>query len=210
MNTIDNDLLETFVKEAKSLFDRGYVTGSAGNMSALLSDGSVVATPSGSSFGNLDINKLSIVDIDGNIISGPKPTKEIKFHLEIYKNNKSSKAVVHLHSTYCTALSCIENLPKDNVLKAFTPYVVMKMGEIPLINYYKPGSELIAQDIATLAHNHKAFLLANHGPITTGSSIKSAINNMEEFESTAKVFFILKSANVPIKYLTDNELKELL
>lgn len=209
MQDCDLNLIDSFVQSAKSLYDRGLVTGSAGNMSAMLSDGSIVATPSGSSFGALDKNNLSIVDINGNLLSGPKATKEIKFHLEIYRKNAKVKAVVHLHSTYCTALSCMKDLCKENVIKPFTPYLVMKMGDIPLIPYYKPGSEHIAEDIAKLASNHIAFLLANHGPVTAGSSLKEAVNNMEEFEATSKVYFTLKTSGVPINYLTEDEVLQL-
>lgn len=198
-----------FVAAAASLFARGYATGAAGNMSQVLPDGTVLATPTGSSMGKLDPERLSIVTMDGELISGDKATKEVAFHLAIYKANPSLKAVVHLHSCYCTALSCLKDLDKNNVIKPFTPYVVMRMGDVPLIPYYKPGSSEIARDLSEIAGNHKAFLLANHGPITCGATLTEAVNNAEELEATAKLYFVLGQDRERIAYLSEEQVSAL-
>lgn len=200
---------DEFVAAAASLFTRGYATGAAGNMSQVLPDGTVLATPTGSSMGKLDKERLSIVTMDGELICGDKPTKEVAFHLAIYKANPSLKAVVHLHSCYCTALSCLNDLDKENVIKPFTPYVVMRMGDVPLVPYYKPGSAEIAQDLSILAPNHKAFLLANHGPITCGANLTEAVNNAEELEATAKLYFVLNQDRNRIAYLSQEQVAAL-
>lgn len=79
------------------------------------------------------------MDPQGEWLSGDKPSKEVRFHLALYRNNPCCKAVVHLHSTWSTALSCLEGLDPQNVIRPFTPYVVMRMGDIPLVPYYRPG-----------------------------------------------------------------------
>ena len=128
------------------------------------------------------------------------------FHLAVYENSDAN-AVIHLHSTFLTALSCLKDLDPENVLRPVTPYVVMKAGEIPLIPYYKPGSVMIAKDIAKVADDHRAFLLANHGVVVTGSSIEHALQIFEELEESAKLFFILKGMN--IRYLDSKDISEL-
>lgn len=203
------ELICEFVEVGKTLYDRGYATGSAGNMSVLLPDNTVAATPTGSCLGKLDPNNLSIVDMDGNLLSGPKATKEVLFHLALYKNNPDHKAVVHLHCSYCTAYSCISGLNKDSVFKPITPYLVMRMGDVPLISYYKPGSPNLTKDIGALANKHNAFLMANHGMITCGQSLNEALCNVEELEASCKLYFILRGTNEPIKYLTADEINEL-
>jgi ribulose-5-phosphate 4-epimerase/fuculose-1-phosphate aldolase len=80
-----------------SLFSRGYATGGSGNMSLKLPDGNILATPTGSSFGRLVADELSVVDMSGNHLWGKKPSKEVAFHLSLYKGNQDCKAVVHLH-----------------------------------------------------------------------------------------------------------------
>ncbi|MFV7360751.1 aldolase [Citrobacter portucalensis] len=198
---------EEMVRLGASFFQRGYATGSAGNLSLLLEDGTLLATPTGSCLGELNASRLSRVSLDGDWISGDKPSKEISFHRALYQNNPECKAVVHLHCNYLTALSCLENLDTRNAIKPFTPYVVMRVGEIPVVPYYRPGDIRLAEDLAVLAPHYRAFLLANHGPVVTGSSLREAANNTEEMEDVAKLIFTL--GNRPIRYLTDAQISEL-
>ncbi|GKW03710.1 3-oxo-tetronate 4-phosphate decarboxylase [Pectobacterium versatile] len=198
---------EEMVKLGASFFQRGYATGSAGNLSLLLDDGTLLATPTGSCLGELDAERLSKVSMSGEWISGDKPSKEVSFHLSIYRNDPECKAIVHLHSTYLTALSCLEGLDTQDAIKPFTPYVVMRVGKVPVVPYYRPGDARLGEDLAKLASRYKAFLLANHGPVVTGKDLRAAADNMEELEETAKLIFILGDRK--IRYLTADEITEL-
>lgn len=203
----DMKLRQQVVTLARSMFERGYATGGAGNLSVRLPNGHFLATPTGSSFGRLVAEELSVVDIDGTLISGKKASKEVAFHLAIYRNNPACNAIVHLHSTYLTALSCLENLDHDNAIKPFTPYYVMRIGKLPVIPYFRPGHPQIAEELAKRAGDYRAFLLANHGPVVTGSDLIDAVDNVEELEETAKLLFLLK--NQTTRYLTDTEVSDL-
>lgn len=130
---------EDMVKLGASFFQRGYATGSAGNLSLKLADGTLLATPTGSCLGELNAERLSKVSLEGEWISGDKPSKEISFHRAIYLNNSECEAVVHLHCLYLTALSCLRGLDCRNAIKPFTPYVVMRVGDVPVVPYYRPG-----------------------------------------------------------------------
>ncbi|MCT8535003.1 aldolase [Glaesserella parasuis] len=195
------------VELAKSLFDRGYTVGGAGNLSVKLDDNRVLVTPTGSSLGRLEVNRLSVLDMNGNLIEGDKPSKESVFHLALYQANPQCKAVVHLHSTYLTALSCLQGIDTTNAMRAFTPYYVMRVGQLPVIPYYKPGDTNIARELSERALQAKAFLLANHGVVVTGNSLVDAVDNTEELEETAKLYFILQGKN--IRYLSESEVKDL-
>lgn len=203
----EQQLRGQMVTLARSMFERGYATGGAGNLSIKLPNGHFLATPTGSSFGRLVAEELSVVDIDGNHISGKKPSKEAEFHLAIYRNNPVCNAIVHLHSTYLTALSCLEGLDRNNAIKAFTPYFVMRIGELPVIPYLRPGDPQIAEELAKRAGDYRAFLLANHGPVVTGTDFIDAVDNAEELEETAKLAFLLKDRE--IRYLTNEEVSDL-
>lgn len=195
------------VELAKSLFDRGYTVGGAGNLSVKLDDNRVLVTPTGSSLGRLEVNRLSVLDMKGNLIEGDKPSKESVFHLALYQANPQCKAIVHLHSTYLTALSCLEGIDTTNAMRAFTPYYVMRVGQLPVIPYYKPGDINIARELSERALQAKAFLLANHGVVVTGNSLVDAVDNTEELEETAKLYFILQGKS--IRYLSESEVKDL-
>ena len=204
---MEREIRQQLVHYGASFYQRCYSVGSAGNMSVRLSDGTILASPTNSSLGQLDANRLSKVSIEGNQISGDKMSKEIPFHLALYRKRPDIHSVVHLHSPYLTALSCLKELDEHNVIHAFTPYYVMKVGHMPLIPYFKPGSQKIADALSEKAHLSNAFLLRNHGPVVIGKTLKEAVHAMEELEETAKLVFILK--NSPVRYLTDNEITEL-
>lgn len=198
---------QEMVQLGASFFQRGYATGSAGNLSLLLEDGNLLATPTGSCLGELQADRLSKVTMQGEWISGDKPSKEVAFHRALYLNNPACKAVVHLHSHYLTALSCLNDLDSENCIRPFTPYVVMRVGDVPVVPYYKPGDDRLAEDLAQLAPRYNAFLLANHGPVVVGKSLREAANNTEELEETARLMFTLGDRS--IRYLTDGEVAEL-
>ncbi|MBW1252664.1 3-oxo-tetronate 4-phosphate decarboxylase [Pantoea allii] len=198
---------EEMVKLGASFFQRGYATGSAGNLSLLLDDGNLLATPTGSCLGALDASLLSTVTLQGEWLGGDKPSKEIAFHRALYLNNPDCQAVVHLHSHYLTALSCLQNLDSQNCIRPFTPYVVMRVGDVPVVPYYKPGDVRLAEDLAQLAPRYRAFLLANHGPVVMGKSLQEAADNTEELEETARLIFTL--GDRAIRYLSADDVAEL-
>ncbi|HHE9443798.1 aldolase [Haemophilus influenzae] len=203
----DLELKQQMVDLGRSFFERGYTVGGAGNLSVRLDDNHILITPTGSSLGRLTVETLSVLDMQGNLLEGKKPSKESVFHLAIYQANPNCKAIVHLHSTYLTALSCLDGLDPDNAIRAFTPYYVMRVGKLPVIPYYRPGSPEIARELSERANSGKAFLLANHGVVVIGSDLQDAVDNTEELEETAKLQFILQGQK--IRYLTKEEVKDL-
>ncbi|OOF47101.1 aldolase [Rodentibacter trehalosifermentans] len=203
----DSELKTLMVQLGRSFYERGYTVGGAGNLSVRLDENRILVTPTGSSLGRLKAERLSVLDMDGHVLEGDKPSKESVFHLAMYRKNPECRAIVHLHSTYLTALSCLENLDPQNAMKAFTPYYVMRVGGLPVIPYYRPGSPRIAEELEARALSGKAFLLANHGVVVTGEDLLDAADNAEELEETAKLFFLLQGKR--IRYLSDDEVNEL-
>jgi len=203
----ENELRLEFSALGRSLFDRGYASGSAGNMSLRLTDDTILATPSGSCMGRLNPGRLSMVDASGKLVSGDRASKEVKFHLALYQADPKCGAVVHLHSTWATMLSCLEHPDPENIIRPFTPYYVMKIGTLPLIPYYPPGDPRIARDLAAYAGGRNAFLLQNHGPVVCGRSISEAVDLAEELEETARLMLLMK--DLPVRYLTEEEIDEL-
>ncbi len=193
-----------------SLFARGYSSGSGGNISARLPDGSILATPTNASLGRLAPERLSLVAADGTLISGDPPSKECAFHLKIYQARPGCGAVVHLHSTYATGLSCLRDLDPENVIRPFTPYYVMKVAPLPLVPYYRPGSPELVAAVASRARQAGCFLLANHGPVVTGKTLEDAVNTAEELEETAKLVFLLQRNPAGVRYLEEEQIRELI
>ena len=182
---------DLIVQMAKSLFDRGLTFGSSGNISVRVEDGWLM-TPTGCSMGNIEPEKISKLDINGNLISGDPPTKESFLHLAMYEKRPQDSAVVHLHSTHSVAVSCLDDINPKNVLPPITAYYVMRIGTLPLIPYFPPGDIKLAKVVREMASEHHAVLLANHGPVVSGKSLQDAVYATEELEETAKLFLLLQ------------------
>lgn len=197
---------EQIVAFGLSLFERGLTSGSSGNLSVRLDDGWLL-TPTNASLGKLNPATLAKLDWDGRLISGEQPSKEAFLHRAMYQQRDSAGAIVHLHSTYSAAVSCMCGLSHDDCIPPLTPYFVMKIGRLPLVPYHRPGDPELAQAIGALACKHSAVLLANHGPVVSGSSIEAAVYAAEELEETAKLFLLLR--DIPIRPLDAQQIDDL-
>jgi ribulose-5-phosphate 4-epimerase/fuculose-1-phosphate aldolase len=186
----ENEAREEIAKYARSLFERGFVVGSAGNISARI-DGGFLVTPTNSCLGFLDPHRISKLDSSWTHISGDAPSKEVLLHRAFYDSREDAGAVVHLHSTFATALSCLSDINPGNTIPALTPYMVMRVGEVPLIEYVPPGDPRMGDLIRALEGKYRAVLLANHGPVVSGQDLHSAVYAAEELEETAKLTFML-------------------
>ena len=178
-------------KVGKSIFDRGLTAGSTGNISVRLSDGTLLMTPTNASLGDLDPARLSLTDQDGKHLSGDKPTKEAFLHSCMYCERNADHAVVHLHSTHAVAVSVLADRDPADVLPPLTAYYVMRVGTLPLIPYFAPGDQDLALAVKAEAGKHHAVLLANHGPVVSGATLRDAQYATEELEETARLFLLL-------------------
>lgn len=180
------------VRLCRSLYERGFSVGSAGNISVAIADGLLI-TPTNSCLGFLDPARISKLDREGRHISGDKPSKEIFLHQAFYETRPQTGAVVHLHSTYATALSCLPDLDPQDCIPPLTPYVVMRVGRVPLLPYVRPGNPAMGTMIRELGGSSAAVLLANHGPVVTAGDLTSAVYAAEELEETAKLLVLLQA-----------------
>ena len=185
--TEDVRLRELICTLAKSMFDRKLTGGSTGNISARTSDGGLLVSPTGTSFGRLDPGRLSRFDAQGLLIDGDKPTKEMPLHSAFYETRSSAGAVVHLHSCHSVALSMMPDVDADNFLPPLTPYGIMKLGQVKLLPFFMPGDPAMGDAVRGLAGKRSAVMLANHGPVVAGKDIEAACNAVEELEDMARL-----------------------
>ena len=202
----ENRLREQIVQFGKSLFDRGLTAGSSGNISVRLDDGWLL-TPTNACLGTLDPARLAKLDWQGKLISGDPGSKEAFLHQAMYEERSGAGAIVHLHSSHSAAVSCMHGLDCHDCLPPLTAYYVMKIGRLPLIPYYRPGDPALGDAIRGLAGKNSAVLLANHGPVVSGTSLEAAVYATEELEETAKLFLLLRG--VPVNPLTEAQIQEL-
>ena len=159
-------------------------------------DDGFLMTPTGSSLGALHPARLSLLDARGKHVGGDPPTKEAVLHLAMYRERPRDAAVVHLHSTHSVAASVLANVDPADVLPPLTAYYAMRIGTLPLLPYFPPGDASLALAVGAAAARHHAVLLANHGPVVSGTSLVAAADAVEELEATAKLWLLLRHERV--------------
>jgi ribulose-5-phosphate 4-epimerase/fuculose-1-phosphate aldolase len=188
---------EEICRVGLSLFQRGYVHATAGNISMRVGDGFLI-TPIDASLGNLDPANLALLNRNGTQISGQRASKTIALHRQIYATSDSvagslpAQCVIHTHSTHCVSLSLHAQGPE--LLPPITPYFVMKVGHVPLIPYFRPGDPAAANAVADTIGQYaqkgtpiRSVMLSKLGPNVWHQDLASAMATLEELEETAKL-----------------------
>jgi ribulose-5-phosphate 4-epimerase/fuculose-1-phosphate aldolase len=206
----ENQARDEICRVGKSLFERGYVHASAGNISYRLDDqagGGFLITPTDACLGFLDPGRLSRLNAQGEHIAGDKPSKTFALHSRIYatsvKLDSKARCIIHTHSTHCVALTlqqqavASEQEALRELLPPITPYFVMKVGRVPVIPYDRPGSPQTAlcvqQAIEHYANKNvaiRAVMLERLGPNVWHESPAHAMAALEELEETAKLYWL--------------------
>jgi ribulose-5-phosphate 4-epimerase/fuculose-1-phosphate aldolase len=209
----EDDTRALLVSLAASLWTRGFSVGSAGNISVRLPDGGYLITPTNSSLGRLDPARVARLDREFQHIGGDRPSKEVFMHRAFYTARQDAGAVVHLHSTMATAVSCLPDVNAANPIPPLTPYFVMRVGRcMPVLPYYRPGDPAMEPAIHAAALQARAVLLANHGPVVSGKTLTDAVYAAEELEEAAKLFLLLRRpghGETP-RLLTPDQVEDLL
>ncbi|AMP01316.1 class II Aldolase and Adducin N-terminal domain protein [Collimonas arenae] len=185
-------LREEICEIGASLYRRNYTVGSAGNISARLDDGWLI-TPTDACLGRLAPAQIAKVDLNGQWVSGDKPSKTLTLHRAVYDNNLQMQAVVHTHSTNLVALTLAGVWHENEVLPPITPYQVMKVGRIPMIPYCRPGDPQVAEQVKVLASTVRGVLLERLGPVVWHESVSQAAFALEELEETARLWMMLRN-----------------
>lgn len=195
-------LREEICRVGRSLFERGLVHATAGNLSVRLpDDAGWLITPTDACLGFLDPARLAHVGLDGRQLGGDRASKTLALHRRIYAAAPEAGCVLHTHSTHLVALTLQPPgqgvWRSDCVLPPITPYFVMKVGRVPLIPYHRPGDEAAAEAVAqaiTSARQRgtpiRAVLLDRLGPNVWHGSPAAAMATLEELEETARLWLM--------------------
>ena len=194
-----------------SLFHRGYVHASAGNISVRTEDGGFLITPTDACLGTLVPERLAAVNADGVQTGGDRASKTLALHRRIYAADPEARCVIHTHSTHLVALTLAGVADPDDLLPPITPYFVMKVGHVPLIPYHRPGDPAVADLVAArIAASHaagtplRAVMLDRLGPNVWHRSPAEASAVLEELEETARLWLLTRPAP-----LTEAQIDEL-
>jgi len=207
------EVREEMCRVGASLYARGYVHASAGNISVKLDDGSFLITPTDACLGNLVARELAHVSADGVQLSGARASKTLVLHRSIYAASSQARCVVHTHATHLVSLTLQGVWRNSDIVPPITPYYVMKVGHIPLVAYQRPGAPSVAHEVARLIHDSTAqatpirgVMLDRLGPVVWHQSPAQASAVLEELEETAKLWLM---SDRQATALTDPQIQEL-
>lgn len=180
---------DALIATAKRCFDLRLQTNAGGNLSVRLDTrDAIVIKPSGVGFNECTRGNLQVVALDGTLEpSDHKPSKDLDFHLDLYRIRDDIRAVVHCHSPWATgyASAGIE-------IPCLTVQTIEKIGRMPLIPLSDKGGPQTDVEISPVFRDPsvKAAVLANHGTIGVGKTLMAAQYLAEIIEETAHIAYV--------------------
>lgn len=188
----------------RSLFERGYVHATAGNISVRLADGFLI-TPTDACLGFLEPDRLAKVESNGMQTSGERASKTLALHRRIYDADQTARCVIHTHSTHLVALTLAGVWSASDIIPPITPYFVMKVGHVPLIPYHRPGDpavgELVHEAVKQMQAAGtpiRAVMLDRLGPNVWHTSPAATMAVLEELEESARLWLMTDPKPAPL------------
>lgn len=210
----DTALREAICRAGASLYARGYVHASAGNISARLPDGRFLITPTDACLGTLEPQRLARVDADGTQLDGDRASKTLALHRRIYAAEPEAQCVLHTHATHLVALTLAGVWTPEDIVPPLTPYYVMKVGHVPLVPYHRPGDPAAADLVAARIERQqaagapiRAVMLDRLGPVVWHRTPAEASAVLEELEETARLWLATGRAATPLGEAQIDELR---
>jgi 3-dehydro-4-phosphotetronate decarboxylase len=197
--------IEELIGASRELYDRKLIHASGGNTS--VRDGDVIRiTRTGAELGKLTRDDIVTVDLQGKVLEGSVPSKEMDMHLAMYRARSGAQAVVHVHPTFSIAFSTLVSGESRNAVPPYTAAFYVRAGRVPMIKYHPSGAHSLHEAVAALAPDFHAILLRQHGVIIAGADMPAAIGIVEEVEQCCQ---IAVSTGLKGASLTDDQLQSI-
>lgn len=198
---------EKILAAGRKLYQREYVDGNAGNISARLGDRYVLCTPTRVSKGEMTAEDLCLSDLDGNIVAGNRArTSEIFLHLEIYAHQPEARAVVHCHPPYATAFALTGSAPDAGYHSEYETMI----GPAAVAPFETPGTQAFAATVRPFVRDHNTILLANHGIVCWADTVEHAEWLVETFETYCRTWLIARQIGRPLVPIPPAKIMEIL
>jgi ribulose-5-phosphate 4-epimerase/fuculose-1-phosphate aldolase len=212
----ERQLRDEICRVGRSLFERGYVHATAGNISVRLPDGDgFLITPTDACLGFLVPERLARVRPDGTQDAGDRASKTLALHRRIYAADPEAGCVIHTHSTHLVALTLAGVWKPDDIVPPITPYFVMKVGHVPLVPYRRPGDPALADEVAGRIERFRqhgapirAVMLDRLGPNVWHETPAAAMSVLEELDETARLWLMTRPAPQPLGEAQIDELRQ--
>jgi len=201
----EQKMIEELIAYSKVLYERKLIHATGGNTS--VRDGDIVwISQTGAKLGELTEDEIVRVDLQGTVLSGSKPSKEMGMHLAMYRARENAKAAIHAHPTFSIALSTVRAEETEDAVPPYTAAFYVRAGRVPMVSYHPSGAHSLHVAVEALAPKYHAILLRQHGLLVTGRNMSDTLGIVEEIEQCCQVAVCVGKTG---EYLTEKERKDI-
>ena len=171
----------------KLCYARNYIVGADGNLSARMSDGTILVTPAGAMKGFLEPAHLAHIDMSGEPVDdGPRASTERGIHIVAYEERPEMKAVVHAPPPHAVAMT----IAGIDLQAPIIPEVVVTIGGIPTAPFATPGTSELGDSIRNILKCSDTVMMTHHGSVTIGTNLLDAYKKLDMIEHTARILWM--------------------
>lgn len=190
-------LKREMIEKCRLLEKLGYFIGTWGNISVRVPEGFIV-TPSRVEYAVIEPRDFVTVSLEGTVLAGHRlPSSETEIHRAVLNKKPDVGAIIHSHSAYATAVSCLHQ-----AMPVFVEDMAQIIGgEVHCTRYVPAGQhKKIAEEVANAIGEENAVLLANHGVMCCGRNLEEALVASQILEKAALMMLAAGGAGkvVPI------------
>lgn len=190
------DLRSELIQTVLKMNEMGINQGTSGNASVRVKDGFLI-TPSGMPYEDLIPEDIVLKRPDGTFESPNglrKPSSEWRFHEDIFASRDEVNAIVHTHGKGVMTIACMQK-----EVPPFHYMIGVAGGDTIRCAPYETFGTQELSDVALIAlMDRKACLLANHGQISLGGTLKQALSMAQELETLCNVYWRTLVAGEPV------------
>ena len=179
---------ELLLEYTRKAYENKLFAGTSGNLSIYDDENDCIfITPSSIPYEDMTSEDMVIITVDGKVLEGKhQPSSEWKLHVNIYKERKEIKAVVHTHSPYATAFA-VANMPIPMILVEMLPFI----GDtVQVAGFALPGEEVVGMEAVKALDGRKGCLLKNHGAVAIGEDMANAYMSAVYMEDAAHIYYL--------------------
>ncbi len=201
MNTYKQEIIET----GRWIMEKNLTWGTSGNISVRAGD-RIYVTASGTVIGDLREEDISVVDLEGKVLEGRKPSKETGMHLEVYRKRPEVAAVLHASPFWTTFAACTRmELKTDLFIESM--YYDEKLVRVP---YFHAGSSALAEAVSEVAEKTHVILMEHHGMLCYDQNLKECRSALEVTENVCRMNLMAQSAGIPLQELPEATVRDFL
>lgn len=201
MNIYKQEIIET----GRWIMEKNLTWGTSGNISVREGD-HIYVTASGTVIGDLHEEDITVVDLEGKVLEGRKPSKETGMHLEVYRKRPEVAAVLHASPFWTTFAACTTiEMKTDLFIESM--YYDEKLLRVP---YFHAGSSALAEAVSKVAEKTHVILMEHHGMLCYDQNLKECRSALEVTENVCRMNIMAQSAGIPLQELPKETVRDFL